>query len=395
MRPSQLKFSLGSVLFLTLALFAFSANAQAPEPTTYLWTLIGNDGSRLAEERDAGIQAKMFALDWRIYSPAEGEIDPAYVQEKQAELQDLQQTGFRVILSMGMHDTPVWLHGRYTDSHYRNQYHESYGTKNGVDQGDANFVFNQELRDLAAQYIEAIFTTFGTNFAAVRLGGGRYGELTYPPAEYNGNTNCYWAFDARAQAQSPVPGWKPGDLSPNGEAEQFLDWYLGALVEYQNWQIEVVRRHYAGPLMMLYPSWGIRPGQIEQALADNLDGSSSAERNGEIQRGFDFERQIGALNDPGVVVTTTWLDADANRDNQEDPRFWSPVKYLATLARVRNLALFGENTGSGSLRDMVLSARQMERYGLLGMAWFREDQLFSGDYATLDDFRAVISAYNG
>ena len=42
---------------------------------------------------------------------------------------------------------------------------------------------------------------------------------------------------------------------------------------------------------------------------------------------------------------------------------------------------------------MNLSAAQVQRYGLLGMAWYREEELFSGQYATLNDYSQVIAAH--
>jgi hypothetical protein len=374
----------------------------SPEPQAnlnpssgYYWALIGNDGKHLGQERAAGIQAKLFSLSWREFNIREGVIDPTFVEQKQAELDQLRSYGFGIILSLGLQDTPAWLHDNYSDTYYINQFGDRYTSDGEIDSGDANLVFNPMLRLLAETYIQDIFATFGTDFAAVRLGGGRYGELTYPPAEYKGNDNCYWAFDRNAVTQSPTADWIPGQVSSKGEAIRFLDWYLDALVEYQNWQITTVRRIYNGPLMILYPSWGIRPGDISRALENNLDGSSAAERNGEIQRGFDFYRQITAITDPGVIVTTTWLDADAFADGGDDPRFWSPVKYLSTLAKDHpfDLEMFGENTGKGMLEDMRLSALQMERYHLIGMAWYREEELLSGNYATLDDYERIIAEF--
>src|SRR5690606_18425367 len=125
-------------------------------------------------------------------------------------------------------------------------------------------------------------------------------------ASFAGKANCYWAFDPFAQGKKPglpagmtpcpVPGWKPGDASPDhASARAFIHWYLDSLKHYHDWQITTVRKHYAGPLMMLYPSWGIRPGQLDAAIAADLAGTTPAEKNGELQRGFDFARFIGGL----------------------------------------------------------------------------------------------------
>ena len=146
--------------------------------------------------------------------------------------------------------------------------------------------------------------------------------------------------------------------------------------------------------MVLYPSWGIRPGQASLAVAGNLAGTTSAELNGEIQRGFDFARQVGAITDRGVVVTSTWLDADGSRDDGADQRYWSPVHYLASLAAVNPVrpALYGENTGHGSAAALAFTRAQAGRFGLLGFAWYCEAELFAGTHATLGDYASVIAA---
>lgn len=376
----------------------FTATASpTPKAGARVWGLINNDGAHLEAEWNAGIRAKMVSLSWRDYLPAENAVNADYIRRKQVEFQTLRQLGFQLILSTGLHDVPPWVHVAYPNTRYVNQFGEAYNLQNTYDLGEANAVFNPRVRDLMAGYLARVFADFGTDFHAVRLGGGRYGELTYPPAVYGSTNNAYWAFDANAQAQSPVPGWRPGQPSPNGEAGKFLDWYLGALTEYQNWQVRAARQFYPGRLMMLYPSWGIRPSQANAAIGVNLNGTTSAEKNGEIQRGFDFARQVAALSDPLVVVTTTWLDANNSQDGGTDQRYWSPVKYLAYLANQHplRLALYGENTGQGSLVEMELSAAQTVRFGLDGMAWFNERELFSGTYATLADYQKVIAANGG
>jgi hypothetical protein len=287
------------------------------------------------------------------------------------------------------------VHTEYPDSYYVNQYGDVY--TDSEDAGDANLIFNPVLRNLVSEYMEDVFAYFGPNFAAVRIGGGRYGELTYPPQAYAKHTNSYWAYDPNALAKIQSPHWRPGDPAPNGEAAKFLNAYLDALVDFQNWQIHTIRKSFPGPIMVLYPSWGLRPGDIDAAISANLNGSTSAEINGEVQRGYDFARQIKAIDDPNVIVTTTWLDADASADDGPDPRYWSPVKYLAALANQHplSLSLFGENTGQGSRAGLEFSAAQMQRYGLIGMAWYNEAELFSGQYASLEDYRQVISKYSG
>ena len=357
-----------------------------------MWGLIGNDGAHLGAERSAGLNTKLFELAWNGYQRSQGTFSASYIALKQSELANLRAAGFRIILSVGIHHTPDWVHAEYPDSWYVDQFGARYDDpREGA--GNANLIWNDTLRGLAAAYMARVFADFGSDFYAVRLGGGRFGELGYPVATWNGRANTYWAYDQAAAASNPVPGWKPGDPSPNGEASRFATWYMDQLVDYQAWQVATVRRSFAGRIMMLYPGWGIRPTQLNTAIAGNLNGSSSAEINGEVPRGYDYARQVGALTDPGVVITSTWLDAPSGSDGGTDQRYWSPIHYLSFLADRAGREKFGENTGQGSLARMTLSAQQTTRYGLLGMLWYREDELLSGGYATLTDYQATIAAF--
>jgi hypothetical protein len=378
----------------------------APGQNTYQFALIGNDGEHLAQERRAGIDAKVLALSWRDFYLYEGEVNTRYVEQKREELRDLREQGFQVIVSLNYHDTPPWVHEIYENSYYVNQHGERWTGTNVSggqlrDNGDANLVFNHQLRGLVSSYTNDIFREFGTNFWAVRLGGGPAGEIAYPLARFGGKSNLYWAYDDSAQrsaAEVGVEGWRPTKPAPAGRAGRFLTWYLDALVEFQIWQVNMVRlAGYSGKVMLLYPGWGIRPGQIEEATTNNLGGRTPAEVNGEIQRGSDFARLVGAIEDDRVLVTTTWLDADASKDDGQDRRYWSPVKYLSTLTESNPARpdLYGENKGMGSLEDMLLSVYQMQRYGLAGMAWYHEKQLFSGRYATLTEYGTAIETYQG
>ncbi len=64
-----------------------------------------------------------------------------------------------------------------------------------------------------------------------------------------------------------------------------------------------------------------------------------------MQHGFDVVRQITATHARRVIVTSTWLDANADSDQRPTPRYWSRVKYLASIAHPLHLGLYGENYG--------------------------------------------------
>jgi len=370
---------------------AFSA--QGP----YTWGLLNDDGSaggaRLAAERGAGVTTKVVRISWKDMVPAEGTTNAAYIGTMRARFDGLRAAGFGITLELGIQDTPDWVHTAYPAASYVDQYGDVYSGQGQPDSGDANAVFNPTVRRLIADYVRDVFASFGADFAAVRLGGGHWGELTYPTNNYNGHTNCYWAFDPSALAQSPVPSWRPGDPSPHGEAARFIAWYLDALTGYQTWQISMLRASYSGPIVMLYPSFGVRPGQLDGAVRGNLDGTTSVEINGELQRGYDMARQVAAIADPNTVIATTWLDCPFGNDDSANPDDWRPVHYLASLAAAHAPALrvFGENTGQGQRAQLDFAAAQVVRYGLVGMAWYDEGEVFSGRYATLTDYQSEIA----
>ena len=332
----------------------------------------------------------MFELDWSSYEPSPGAFSSSYVTAKRTEAAALRAAGFTLILSFGVQYAPTWI-TNLPDARYVNQYGVSYDDLS-PGSGRANFVWNDRLRVLQARYIARVFADLGSDWAAVRIGGGRYGELGYPVATYGSRTNTYWAFDANAAKTNPVPGWKPGMASPTGQARAFADWYLSRLAGYAVWQARTVHAHYTGRVMVLLPSFGIRPGQLDAAIRGRLGGTTSPEANGEVPRGYDFARQVSALAAvPGIVLTTTWLDCPFGSDVSTSADLWRPVHYLSSLADPHGMALFGENTGQGSASVMAFTASQATAYGLLGFAWFREAELLGGSYATLSDLSAVIA----
>ncbi|MGY1710118.1 beta-galactosidase [Geodermatophilus sp. SYSU D00758] len=384
---------------LSLAVPAVPAGAE-PGPVRLYGTLQSSP-SRLATTAAAGVDLVTLDVSWKRFEPTEGRVDRTYLDEVRTTLARYRAAGMQVVLNTGVHHTPTWVFA-LPNSRYVNQYGDAYAPSD-TGKKVANMVFNQQVRDKQQNYLGRLFGALGTDFHGVRLGGGWYGELNYPDATYSGRTNAYWGFDAVARGvaaglpsgmmPNPVPGWVPGTPSADHDAaRRFADWYLDSLGNYHDWQIETVRHWYPGRLLMLYPSWGIRPGQLDAAVSADLAGSTSAERNGEVQRGFDFARYIRGITDPGVVVYTTWLNADASADGRADPRYWSPVKYLASLAtdRPQPLAVMGENTGRDSVADMRLTFEQARRYQLQAVVWAFEPELYGGVYASIGDYAAAI-----
>jgi len=371
--------------------------------------------ARAVADRQAGITVAVLSVSWDRLEPEAGKWSLDAVAKLRGEIAAFRAAGMQISLDLGLQYPPAWVF-TLPDSRFKNQYGDAYAGDNPGSNG-FNTVFVQANRDRVASYVARFFQEFGTDFQSVRLGWGYYGELTFPLHRFNAKpagmerSNCYWGFDDLAQGRKPglppgipacpVAGWNPGDPSPSGEAGTFLDWYLGAMQNFHDWQISLVRKQFPGRLCMMYPSWGIRPGWKEAAVAGGLAGATAPERNGEIPRGYDFARFIQGIRDPEVVVYCTWIDAatsPADADHGTDPAAWSPVRYLSALAREHRpaLAVWGENTGPGRKAALDLSFRRAQDCGLLGLVWAFDPQLHDGaeENASLKEFGQAVTAWN-
>ncbi|MHB1846097.1 MAG: hypothetical protein ACYCWW_14825 [Deltaproteobacteria bacterium] len=372
----------------------------------HLYGVLETDPAHLATDHAAGIRIALLQVGWGDYEPQQDGFDSNVAAEKRAELAQDLDAGMQVVLDLGAQYPPAWTFSLPCGS-YVDQYGESYPAgRPGSGKGGPNLIFCEAVRDAFASYVSKVFSDLGTQFLAARVGFGDSGELKFPPVSWNGHSNCYWGFDATAQGSAPglprtlpacpVPGWIPGTSSPNhAAAAAFLDWYLGALLDLQGFGLRTVRASYPGLISVLYPSWGLRPGDIAAAIADDLDGGSSSEINGEPQAGLDFDRLVAGIDDPKVAAYSTWLDAQFGDDSSSDPTQWSPIHYLASRlpANPEPLLLWGENTGPGPEADLQLCFQRMQSYGLIGFNWAFDDALYSGTSATVAQFGALIRQY--
>lgn len=319
--------------------------------TTPRLGIIGNySDTELEQLRSiAGAGELLVELEWRRAEPTRGVWDLDYLAEVADRIDVLRRAGWRIALNAGVHEAPGWLlalpGARYVDQHG-----QAY-----TDSDEPNLLFGTHLRYMAVRYLTKVFDQLGTDFTIVRVGGGHWGELTYPsrldPATGR-IRNLYYAYDDNADG-NPVPTWTPGDPSPNGEAHQFLSWYLNSLAYYQNWQIHALRKAgFGGTAAVLYPSYGMRPGDFEAAVATDLAGTSSAEINGEVQRGYDAKRQVNALNDPYVAVYGTWAD---------NPQ---TLAWLAQLAGAHDLPVMAETSHGCPPEDLPAVFAAARQHGL-------------------------------
>ena len=348
--------------------------------------------------RGAGIKVVTISLYWEQAEPAPGVYSADFFNAKRRELSDLKASGFLVILDVGIQYPPAWVFQLDANTRFVDQYGDQWVQSNASGKNVPNAIFDPNVRQAMANYIRGVSNELGSDFYGVRIGGGYWNELRYPEPNYAGHTNCYWAFDEAALAQDPVPDWRPGQASQDHSAAQaFSQWYLGELKDFELWQVSTYRSVFPGYLVLMYPGWGIRDGQLASAVANDLAGSTTFEQNGSLQMGEAFQVLVAALPpDPKLVVYTTWLDSNPawSDDTSSAPPRWSPAKYLASLAASRNLPVWGENSGGGDVAAMKLTVGRARALNFGVVFWMSEDDLFSGHYANLQDYAALISGGN-
>lgn len=388
--------------------------AGLPVRAQYLYAMLQSTTNNALFSYSNGVRVAVIACDWDQFEPSRGSFNSSYIASVLAQKNYFESIGDAVQLDLGIQYPPSWVFSD-TAGKFVNQFGQAFtSTSPGVNVPNA--VFSQAVRNDLGAYITNVFLALGTDWQAVRIGGGMYNEINYPAASYSDSSgnhqNCYWGFDSAAQTGAglaigvspcPVPGWIPGNASPNGEASQFVNWYLSSIGNYVNWQIQTVRNSgFGGPILALCGSWGVRPGWLQAAIAVNLGGASPD--SADVAEGKDFQTIIAGITDTNVVVDCTWLDAPLNSfgddagGNQDN---WSPVHYLWYCASTHtpSLRVWGENTGNATPNETPTNPLQrcfarMNSYKLMGVIWAFEGQLFdppSDGYITFADFAAAIS----
>jgi hypothetical protein len=361
------------VLAVLLTAAVWGLRAMTPHPD---WAIAGGYGNvGMADLHDRGVRSVMVEMAWREANPGPGVFDDAYLDATEQQVRSYRKTGMTVLLSYGLHEAPAWLldlpGGRFVD-----QDGAAYTAEPVPD-----LVFTRTLRTHAQAYTDRVLTRLGPLVSMVRLGGGHFGELGYPPTDSRERPRRYWAFGPQAFADAPDPTWRPCSPSPTGQASRFYDYYLRALQNYQAWQITSVRRTYDGPVAMLYPSIGFTPQQRQTAVARNLCGDTQAERFGAIGGGWDHTGQISALPRKSVTVWCTWTDNTVAADR------------LAELARRNGLPIAGENSGFDDAQRMRVALANARRLHFSVFLWIRADQAYCrcNGWASIDDYERGIS----
>jgi hypothetical protein len=288
-------------------------------------------------------------VGWDLAEPAEGRFNDAYIRSVQGQVAAAQAAGLSVVLDLGIQYAPQWVMHLDASSQFTDQYGQRFGGRPASGDEVPNAVTDHDVRARLQAYLRwlgSAFDHFG--FYAVRIGGGPDGELRYPPASYDGHTDCFWAFDAASQATYAVRGWGR-ETSTAQQAGSFLHTYDANLAAYGAWLDGTAHSDFPGANeLLLLPGWGERPGDVQSAAQTRL-GRGSVELNS----GTDWPLQLAEVPyKRSTIAYTTWLDGPSHGDNPQEE---DPAGYLALLARRTGVRLGGEDTGGGGVADLQLS----------------------------------------
>lgn len=329
----------------------------------------------------SGITTVNLQLGWDAAQPSAGGLNPYYLAEVRSAYTTYRTAGLRVVLDPGLQYPPEWVVA-LPNSRFVNQYGESFTATTASGENVVDGVWNPRVRDAQSRYLAALGSALGKrSFAAVRVGGLLTGELRYPRANEGGRVDAWWAFGPLAQASSPVPGYRPGQAGRTAARDAaFVGYYLDSLVGYQDFLVKSTRAAFDGDLMLMYPSFGVRPGDQDGLVRSGL--ATTAVRYSEVVQGVDFARLVsrypaylkaGYGRTGRLIAYTTWLDGP---QYSTEPTGLSPIGYLAHLAGPVSMPLGGENTAStaSSTEALALSQQRARSLRLVALFWFNEPE---------------------
>jgi len=335
---------------------------------TPLVGVLNVSGRYFTTERAAGIDAVTVTVTWSDVEPAPGSYRRDALASVEAEIVSARSQGLQVVLDPGLHYPPAWVFMLPGGTRFVDQYGDAFTGSGPAGNNVANGVTDPAVRAAEGDYLTWLGHQIPSgSVVAVRQGGGPLGELRYPRPDYNGHTNCYWAYDASTQATSPVPGWRPGTGTAT-QAAAFLADYNANLDEFGIWLNRHMAADFGTTLLVMLPGWGERPGGAALEIASLLTLPMP-----EFNEGLDWTELLRALPDAShSIAYTTYLDAPLIKPT---PQLEDPADYLAALVAGSPIGLGGENTGNGSTAAMRLCFRRARQLGLSIVEWMGEPQL--------------------
>jgi hypothetical protein len=318
-------------------------------------------------ERASGFGEVTLTVAWTQAEPTRGHFSSSYAATVNAEITKATKDGLKVSLDIGLQYPPQWVFRLAGGTRFVNQYGEAFTGSAPSGNDVANAVTDSAVRRAEGVYLHWAGQHIGRGrIQSVREGGGPFGELRYPGPDYDGHTNCWWAYDTSSQNRAALR-YRPGQGTVSA-ARAFLDEYDTDLTDYGVWLNDQIAGDFTVPRLLLLPGWGERPGGAAGVVSSRL-GSSPAEFN----EGLDWPQLIARLaHRATTVLYTTYLDAPMVRRTVQ---LEDPIAYLTHLDAGRRSPLGGENTGGGSNATVALILRRAAQYRLVVVNWMDQAQL--------------------
>lgn len=362
---------------------------------SFVGSVNGTAGSTASDLRSNGVTTAVVKVLWNRAQPAPSlTLEPTYIAGLRKQISQYQAAGLDITLDLGLQYPPNWALA-LPGARFVDQYGHVFNAPVASGEMAVDAIYNPRAQLAESVYIHLVAAALGSKtFQFVRVGGLLTGELRMPTNTDGGRKNSWWAFSPTFQASSPVRGYRPGISRESPAADSaFLSYYLNGLVSYQQFLVSAVATSFSGDLEVLYPSFGVRPGDVQAALAKHLNGSSA--RTSELAQGLNFAQLVPALSALAqsasqrtrLIAYSTWIDGP---EFGSSPQALSPVAYIASLAGPANLAVAGENTAqSGSSPwALKLSQSRVLKYHLCGLMWFATNLATGGVTAQMLGRRA-------
>ncbi len=373
-------------------------------PSGHLYGLVGQGGlgeqidtTLLQQQYNAGVRLHLLQLGWDVLQPSGStswDVGIASAFQQRIDAFVLNNPDTKVVLDLGVQYPPSWAaavdplvdqYGHTWQAHFPD--------------GGVNVYWSPTVRQYVAGYIQRVFSSlnFRGRLWAVRVGAYK-GELMYPEQANSGQNLSFWAFDSQAQVTNPVPNWRPGQISPNGEAQSFYFWYVDNLANTFNFFQTEIRRYYQGYIAPVTPGVGVWEGNVNQLVGRNLyDLSLDHYGTGNYWQRI-FTLLPGA--NQGII---NWCSSMGDGSGNEDSLNWwewSSARVQAYLAHQAGREIFGENNGqnaydtsSGADPRTTMQAifNVMQSRSYLGLLWLSQSDMANPSYASLDQYRNLIS----
>jgi hypothetical protein len=381
-----------------------TATATPPSAAGRVYGLVGQghtyetlDTGLLQQQYDAGVRVRLLEPEWDAFQrggPLEWNQDAVAAMQRKIDTFVSYGPDVKLVLDLGVQYAPTWVSSI-------DPLVDQYGTTWVDPRGGVNVYWSPRVRSHVSHYISRLFTTlnFRGRLWNVRV-GPLGGEMMYPNVHHPDRPESFWAFDSNAQAQSPVPGWRPGQPSPNGEAERFYYWYTDNLAATFNWFLSEIRRSHSGFVSPVTPGGGMWPLAVDQLIRSNLTTTDPW-----WYGTGNYWYRIFPLMGVGDQMVMHWCSSVGDGFGNDNDMFWwgwSSMKQQAWMAAEHKRPIYAENVGrnpfdtSGGADPRVTMRwifESADAYDYAGIMWVRQADMLRPEYASLAQYAYMISLY--